>query len=354
MVTERLLRREGDLVEFRTLGNTGLRVSVLGFGCGGVGGLMVRGSRLERERVVGRALDLGINVFDTAPSYGDGESEVNLGQALKSLKSNVYVTTKVMVTEEEMHAIPQAIVRSVEASLTRLSRDAIDLLHVHNHVLLGRPLRPQTITKSDVLEKVLPALERLRVEGRVRFIGFTGLGDSDAVCEMVDTGAFDTVQACFNMLNPSAQIRLPSGYPAQDFRGLFAHAESLGMGIIAIMPLAAGALTGVSQRHPLAAATVVPLGTGPDYATDVLRASAFSPLVTEGHVESVVEAALRFPLNVPSVASALVGFSCLKHLDDAVMYASRGALSEGALNHLRSIWSELASGIMSPMSAPRS
>ena len=71
-------------MEYRVLGRTNLRVSALGFGCGNVGGLMVRGTRAERERAVARALELGVNFFDTAPLYGDGVSEEHLGETLQA------------------------------------------------------------------------------------------------------------------------------------------------------------------------------------------------------------------------------------------------------------------------------
>ena len=71
-------------MDLRRLGKTGLTVSTLGFGCGNVGGLIIRGTPAERERGVARAMELGVNYFDTAPSYGDGESERNLGQVLKA------------------------------------------------------------------------------------------------------------------------------------------------------------------------------------------------------------------------------------------------------------------------------
>src|SRR5580692_254263 len=88
-------------METRTLGRTGLEVSVLGFGCGAVGGLMVRGSPGDQERAVARAIELGINYFDTAAMYGNGESERNLGRVIKSLKPDIVVGTKVRVPDGE-------------------------------------------------------------------------------------------------------------------------------------------------------------------------------------------------------------------------------------------------------------
>ena len=83
-------------MEMRTFGRSGMQISILGFGCGAVGGLMVRGDPADQERAIGRALDAGVNYFDTAVQYGNGESERNLGRVLKKLKpANVVVGTKV-------------------------------------------------------------------------------------------------------------------------------------------------------------------------------------------------------------------------------------------------------------------
>jgi aryl-alcohol dehydrogenase-like predicted oxidoreductase len=83
-------------MEFRVFGRTGLQLSVLGFGCGAVGGLMVRGDAADQERAVARAIAAGVNYFDTAVQYGDGQSETNLGRVLQQLKpANVAVGTKV-------------------------------------------------------------------------------------------------------------------------------------------------------------------------------------------------------------------------------------------------------------------
>src|SRR6266568_3340530 len=114
-------------MEQRPLGNTGLKVSALGFGCGAVGGLMVRGDAAGQRQAVSRALDAGITYFDTAASYGDGLSEEHLGQVMRDLGawSRVVVGTKVRLRAEDM-AHPAAAVRaSVEASLKRLGRDGV-------------------------------------------------------------------------------------------------------------------------------------------------------------------------------------------------------------------------------------
>ena len=89
-------------MELRLFGRTGLQLSVLGFGCGAVGGLMVRGDPLDQERTIARAIDAGVNYFDTAVQYGNGESEKNLGRVLQRLKqSNVTVSTKVRLPSRD-------------------------------------------------------------------------------------------------------------------------------------------------------------------------------------------------------------------------------------------------------------
>ena len=126
-------------METRTLGRTGLEVSVLGFGCGAVGGLMVRGTPSDQERAVARAIELGINYFDTAAMYGNGESERNLGRVIKSLRPDIRVGTKVRIPAGERNRIAAAVRESLEASLQRLQLDRVDLFQLHNHITRGRP-----------------------------------------------------------------------------------------------------------------------------------------------------------------------------------------------------------------------
>src|SRR6201990_57610 len=100
-------------MEYRVFGRTGLKVSLLGFGCGAVGGFMVRGDHADQERTVARAIDAGVNYFDTAVQYGDGESEKNLGRVLQKLKpSNVTVGTKVRLPSRDFGGITHGVAMS--------------------------------------------------------------------------------------------------------------------------------------------------------------------------------------------------------------------------------------------------
>jgi len=322
-------------MEYRTLGKTGVRVSVQGFGCGNVGGLMVRGTPAGRERAVARAIELGVNYFDTAPSYGDGLSERHLGQALRSLKASVHVGTKFRVEPGEMADAAGAIARSLEASLTRLGMERVDLFQLHNFIGVSP-------TAEQVLDTVVPGLERLRRQGKIRFYGITALGETAALHRVIDAGVLDTAQVCYNLLNPSAGVAVPPGFPSQDFGRLLDRARRQQVGAIVIRVLAAGALSGAMGRHPVAVPSVEPIASGPDYATDVRRAQAFEALVREGHAGSLVEAALRFPLASDAVSTVLLGYSSLEHLEFAAAAMAKGPLPPAALGRLAGLWRDFA------------
>ncbi len=328
-------------MDYRTLGRTGLRVSALGFGCGNVGGLMVRGSPAERERAVARALELGINYFDTAPSYGDGLSEQHLGQALRSLKADVHVGTKVRLALTELADIPAAITRSLDESLRRLGRERVDLLQLHNAITAAR--RDRSVSTKDVLQAVVPAVARLVTQGKTRFCGITAVGETAALAEVIDAGVLDTAQVPYNLLEPSPGYRVPAGFPAHDYDRLLVRCADRRTGVIVIRVLAAGALSGTEARHPTAVPSVEPIASGPDYATDVRRARMLNALVVEGHVASLVEAAIRFPLGTEAVSTVLVGYSSLEHLEYAAASVAKGPLPAAAMTTLQNLWPRLAS-----------
>src|SRR5437588_6945058 len=238
-------------MQLRVFGRTGMQLSVLGFGCGAVGGFMVRGDPADQERTVARAIDSGVNYFDTAVQYGDGLSETNLGRVLQTLKpANVAVGTKVRLPPGEFGRIADAIRRSLEGSLKRLRLERVDIFHLHNPITEagGGP----ALSVRQVLDDVVPAFERLRQQGKIRFLGMTALGDTAALHQVIDARAFDSAQVIYNMLNPSAAEELPKNYRAQDYGRLFDHTRAAGVGVVGISVLAGGALSGSAERHPIA------------------------------------------------------------------------------------------------------
>jgi aryl-alcohol dehydrogenase-like predicted oxidoreductase len=327
-------------MDYRDLGRTGLRVSTLGFGCGNVGGLLVRGAPAERQRAVERALELGINYFDTASIYGDGLSERHLGEALRALRAEALVGTKVRLAPGDLAAMPAAVARSTEESLRRLGMERVDLMQFHNPIAVDR--RGQSVAAKDVLQTILPALARLVEQGKARFFGVTALGDTAALLEVVGDGRIHTAQVCLNVLNPTAAVEAPAGLPAQDFGRLLPRCRERGIGTIVIRVAAGGALSGVPTRHPIASPPPEPIASGPDYATDVRRAQRLRPLVDEGHVESLIEASLRFAVAAEGVSTVLLGYSSLEHLEYAARCVARGPLPPAALARLRELWTGLA------------
>jgi aryl-alcohol dehydrogenase-like predicted oxidoreductase len=318
----------------RRLGRTGLEVSVLGYGAGAVGGLMTKGAAADQERAVARALEAGINYFDTAALYGNGESERNLGRVLKALKAEVIVGTKVRLGAEHRADVGKAIEKGMDDSLKRMGRDHVDLFQLHNPLVAKDS--GDKLAIDIALNEVAPALEKLKKAGKTRFIGFSGVGETAALHRAIDSRLFDTIQVVYNALNPSAGGPLPKGAPGQDHGRLFDRVKAADMGTIIIRALAGGALSGTEQRHPLAMQVVDPIGSAPNFAGDVARAQALEPLVREGVAGSLTELAERFVISHPAVSTMLVGYSTLDQLDAAIAAVNKGPLPEAALKRVTS------------------
>src|SRR5579872_1958750 len=159
-------------MDFRRLGNSGLKLSAIGLGCNNFG---MRIDQAQTNAVVAAALDAGINVFDTADIYGDQKSEVMLGQALNGRRHEVIVATKFAGPMGEgpnwTGASRRYVMSAVEASLKRLGTDYIDLYQIH----FPDPDTP--------IEETLRALDDLVTQGKVRYLGnsnFTGWMIADA------------------------------------------------------------------------------------------------------------------------------------------------------------------------------
>jgi aryl-alcohol dehydrogenase-like predicted oxidoreductase len=323
-------------MQLRVFGRTGMQVSVLGFGCGAVGGFMVRGDPAEQERVVARALAAGVNYFDTAVQYGDGESEKNLGRVLRKLKpANAIVGTKVRLPPGDFGRITEAVATSLEGSLARLGLERVDIFHLHNPIT--ETGGGSALSVKQVLGDVVPAFERLRAQGKIRFLGLTGVGDTAALRQVIEARAFDSAQIVYNMLNPSAAEPLPRNYPAQDYGRLFDATQTAGVGVVGIRVLAGGALSGSTERHPIAGPAPEPIGSALSYDADVDRARRLMPVVKEGFAGSLTEAATRFALSHPAMGTILVGLATPQQFEDSLAAVKKGPLPQAALDRLSAL-----------------
>jgi aryl-alcohol dehydrogenase-like predicted oxidoreductase len=320
-------------MEMHVFGRTGMQLSVLGFGCGAVGGLMVRGDPRDQERAVARAIEAGVNYFDTAVQYGNGESEKNLGRVLQRLKPpNVVVGTKVRLPSGDFARIAEAVAKSLDGSLARLRLDRVDIFHLHNAITEDGG--GEALSIRQVLTEVVPAFERLRKQGKTRFLGLTAVGETAALHQVIDARVFDSAQVVYNMLNPSAAVGLPANYPAQDYGRLFDHTKAAGVGVVGIRVLAGGALSGLPERHPIASAPPEPIGSAMSYDADIARARRLMPLVAEGFAATLTEAATRFALSHPAMGTILVGMATPEQFEGALAAVQKGPLPPAALERL--------------------
>lgn len=316
----------GMSMEQRRLGRTGLSVSVLGYGCGAIGGLMVKGSEAEQDRAIGRALDHGITYFDTAYAYGEGVSETNLGRALRKLGAKPVVGTKVRVYDPQRGDIAGTIQSSLEGSLRRLGLECVDLFQLHNPITAAG--EKPAFTPEQILGEAVPMLQKLHAQGKLKFTGITGLGDAPALRQVLDQGGFSTAQMPYNLLQPSGVV---AGSAKPDLDGVIAHAASKEVGVIAIRILAGGALSGTEARHAYGAQKVEPIASGDSYAADVKAALKLRPVVEVAGAQDLVELALRFAIGPREISTVLVGTSSLDELDHAVASVNKGRLPEAAL-----------------------
>ena len=281
-------------MEYRTLGNSGLLVSVVGLGCNNFG------SRLDADRtqtVVDAAIDAGVTLFDTADMYGQGGgSETFLGQALKGRRDEVVLATKFGHQQFDMGYGVAAgakggrayIRRAVEESLRRLQTDYIDLYQLHT---------PDPVTP---IAETLAALAELVREGKVRYIGHSNLtgwqiAEAAHVAREIGAVPFISAQNEWSLLERKVEQEV---VPASIHYGL---------GVLPYFPLANGLLTGKVRR-----ATGVPegsrLASRPERVTEayldaVERLAAWG----EAHGRSVLEIGIGALAARPGCASVIAG-----------------------------------------------
>jgi len=248
-------------MEYVTFGNTGRKVSRLGFG-GAVLGLknylhefdpLDTVHRADCIKAIHRALALGVNFFDTAPGYGDGESEAILGEALKGHDfSKLFIASKIGPNFEKGTAG-----QVIEASLKRLGAPVLDLVQLHGTSYSREQAR-------EILGWRMDELMELKGQGLIRHIGFTTEDNNPAVYDFIEDGRFSMIQMCYNLF-----FQHPHDY-ARPFGSLI-EADKAGMGISIMRPTTSG----LFQKWMK---TVDP-GNVRDYTPDLLRFAFSDPLV---------------------------------------------------------------------------
>jgi aryl-alcohol dehydrogenase-like predicted oxidoreductase len=276
-------------MDFRQLGQSGLTVSVVGLGCNNFG----RRLSLEHSRpVVDTALEEGINLFDTADTYGRGDSEAQLGEILKGRREQAVLATKFGMDfgkpEWGARGSRRYIRLAVEGSLRRLQTDYIDLYQLH----VPDPKTP--------LEETLAALHELVLEGKVRYVGssnFPGwqVADGEWTARTHGYTRFISAQNEYSLLKPAVERHLT---PA---------CLQYGIGILPFFPLASGLLTGKYRRgQPAPEGTRIAAMPAVLQSADFDKIEALEKFAAERGV-SLLDLAIGGLASRPAVSSVIAG-----------------------------------------------
>ncbi len=299
------LRRANPIeyMEYRTLGNSGLKVSVLSFGAGTFGGttefFKAWGDTnvAEAKRIIDVCVDAGINLFDTADIYSNGASEEILGQALEGKRNNLLISTKATfrLSKDDPNAVGSSryhLIRSIEGSLRRLRTDHVDIYHMHG------------FDATTPLEETLEALDTMVRSGKVRYIAasnFSGwhLMKSIAISERYGWARHVAHQVYYSLIGRDYESELmPLGVDQK-------------VGALIWSPLGWGRLTGKVRRgQPLPEVSRLHKtgDVGPQVSNEYLYkvVDALDEVATETG-KSVPQIALNWLLQRPTVSSLIVG-----------------------------------------------
>ena len=304
-------------MEQRTFGSLGYDVSALTLGGGGIGQVWGPTTREESVATTREAIELGINLLDVAPSYGDGEAERVVGEAFGGrLPAGVRVSTKCRVNAPPAAAVAELLRSSLRESLARLRIERVDVFIVHNMLVANADADRYAGTPLTLFEEaVRPALEGLVSDGLAGAWGITGIGVPDAVITALRSGTPPgAVQCIANLLDSAGAIRRFEG-PLRP-REVIAAAGEQGVGVMGIRAVQAGALTDAIDRE-------LPEGHGD--ALDFDRAAPFRDLAREVG-ESPAALAHRYALSMPGVSTVVLGVKNREELRECVDAEARGPL----------------------------
>jgi aryl-alcohol dehydrogenase-like predicted oxidoreductase len=314
-----------------TLGRTGLRVGVAGLGCGGFSrlGLGNGGTEANAVRVIRTALDLGVNLLDTAAAYS---TEDVVGQAIADVpRDQVVIATKAAAHRGDEHLPADTVVASLHDSLRRLRTDHVDIFQLH-----GVP--PSAYAHAR--DVILPALQRERDAGRIRHIGITETAPLDTghamLRQAVADGGWDTVMVAFHMLHQNARSAVFPGTTAQRVGTLLMFA-----------------VRRIFARPDMLRGTVADLVASGQLPDTVDPADPLGFLLHPGGAASMTEAAYRFVRHEPGVDVVLFGTGNPAHVRDNVAALLAPPLPQADRDRLTAIFGNLVGvGLDRPSHAP--
>ena len=319
-------------MNYRPFGTTGLSVSELVFGGGAVGGLLINADDDTRRRAIRVALDAGINWFDTAPSYGNGQSETALGWLLEEVEESPHVSTKVNIDTNNLADVFGQVERSVADSLARLKRNKVTLLQLHNPI--GARTDGRTLGLSDLLKPngVLDALDSMKQMGFTDHIGITALGDTPSIIRVLKSNRIASAQVYFNLLNPSAALTPPPAWPCYNFTGIVDTCAEHGVAAMNIRVFSAGVIA-TDARH----GRERPLTPGDTVESESEKARAIFAKLGDSF-GSRAQTAIRFALAQARLACVVVGIAEVEYLEEAIAAAAMGPLDADAMQSIQEIY----------------
>jgi aryl-alcohol dehydrogenase-like predicted oxidoreductase len=312
-------------MEFRDYGHTGWKVSVIGTGTWAMGSLWGAVKEADSFAALNRALDLGVNFFDTADVYG---SEHLLGKLRNSRREPFYIATKMgmQVNPDPGGYTRRNLTAFVENSLRQLQVDTIDLIQLH--------CPPITVYNADTFS----ILDNLVAQGKIRYYGVSVERIAEAI-KAIEFPGVQSVQMIFNIFRQR---------PIRDF---FPQARQRKVGIIARVPLASGLLSGKmtpattfsrddhrSFNRQGAAFDKGETFSGVDYETGLQAVEELRPLVPPG--ATMAQMALRWILMFPEVTCAIPGAKRPAQVEDNVHAADLAPLSESSMQKIREIYDQ--------------
>ncbi|XP_072972440.1 L-galactose dehydrogenase [Typha angustifolia] len=300
-------------MERRELGNTGLKLSCLGFGASPLGNVFGQVSPDAALSAVRRAFELGINFFDTSPYYGGTVSEMVLGNCLEALalpRNDIVVSTKCGRYADGFDFSAERVTKSIDESLARLKLDYVDILHCHD-IEFG--------SLDQIVNETIPALQKIKEAGKTRFIGITGLplGVFTYVLDRVPPGSVDVILSyCHYGINDTALV------------DLLPYLKSKGVGVISASPLSMGLLTesGPPDWHPASAQ----LKSACRAAVDHCKKKG----------KNISKVALQYSLMNKEISTVLVGMNSPKQVEEntaAALELSNVGIDEELLHEVEAI-----------------